>query len=120
MSRGDEIQEDGPRRSRQPTAPPARKGYHDDREEREDLRQRDRIDKPNRSGLVMSVGILGIILGSLGLVSLSLGLGEGGEEGDQGEGIIKITEGISKARVTLADKMIKVQARLAVLLQEVW
>src|SRR5260370_32588158 len=67
MSRGDEIQEDGPRRSRQSTPAPARDRYDDDPDDREDLRHRDRIDKPNRSGLVMSVGILGIILGSLGL-----------------------------------------------------
>ena len=67
MSRGDEIQEDGPRRSRQPAPVSVRARYDDELDDREDVRRRDRIDTPNRSGLVMSVGILGIILGSLGL-----------------------------------------------------
>lgn len=67
MSRGDEIQEDGPRRSRQPAPAPVRDRYDDDLDDREDIRHRARIEKLNRSGLVMSVGILGIVLGSLGL-----------------------------------------------------
>lgn len=70
MSRGDEFTEEGPRRGWQ--SPRDRDGRDDgDRDDRDLRRERGdglRIDRPNRSGAVMSVGILGIILGSLALM----------------------------------------------------
>jgi hypothetical protein len=64
MPRGDEFTEEGPRHGWQ--APRERNDENRDlrRERGADIR----IDRPNRSGAVMSVGILGIILSSLALL----------------------------------------------------
>jgi hypothetical protein len=67
MSRSDEFTEEGPRRSWQ--SPRDRDDRdRDDRDLHRDRGDGLRIDRPHRSGAVMSVGILGIVLGSLALM----------------------------------------------------
>jgi hypothetical protein len=68
MSRGDEIEEGSPKRGWQPPAG----GYDDEQGEPRGRGDRDDevgIAKRNRSGMVTAVGIVGIILGSLGLLA---------------------------------------------------
>lgn len=65
MSRGDEIDEGGPRRGWQPPA-----GGYDD--ESNEPRDRD-VGKPNRSGTVTAVAIIAIILGSLSIIGGACG-----------------------------------------------
>src|ERR1700730_8837000 len=65
MSRGDEIEEGGPRRGWQPPAG----GYDDEPNEPRDDDDRVGIKKTNRSGAVTAVGIVAIILASLSLLA---------------------------------------------------
>lgn len=68
MSQGDEIEAGDPRRYGRPM------GAYDDAD---DAIERPSVRKPGRSGAVTAVGIIGIILGSLGLVVGLCGVGLG-------------------------------------------
>ena len=87
MSRGDEIESGEPRKRGKPRSDDIEAGESrksgwaagdDDFDDRdEEPRQRRRLDKPQRSGLVLSVGIVEIVLGSLYLFCGVLGSATG-------------------------------------------